>query len=149
MPFSPTGIYTPPTGAENAVPGAVIRSATWNSIFTDLATALTQLGEITWVQSPRVINTPGNFTINTTDTAIFVAAHAGTIFVPSATLMQAPVRILGAVSSIFSGNTSILIPSGSDKFSNSATLTLSTTYQVVTLYPIPGTIGGGFVTTTA
>lgn len=43
MPFS-NGVYTPPTGAENATAGKVIASATWNSIFTDLSTALTQIG---------------------------------------------------------------------------------------------------------
>jgi hypothetical protein len=42
MPFS-GNVYTPPLGAENAVPGAVLQSAIWNSIFTDMAAALTQL----------------------------------------------------------------------------------------------------------
>ena len=43
MPFL-NGVYTPPDGAEDAVPGEVIRSATWNTIFTDLSNALTQVG---------------------------------------------------------------------------------------------------------
>lgn len=38
-------MYTPPDGAEDAVPGEVIRSATWNTIFTDLSSALTQVGQ--------------------------------------------------------------------------------------------------------
>ena len=38
------GTYTPPAGAENAVPKAVIQSAVWNSIFTDISTALTSIG---------------------------------------------------------------------------------------------------------
>jgi len=42
MPFNTAGVYTPPAGAESATPGAVIQSATWNSIFTDLSSALTQ-----------------------------------------------------------------------------------------------------------
>jgi len=42
MPFSGT-IYTPPTGAENATPGAIIQSATWNAIHTDIAAALTEV----------------------------------------------------------------------------------------------------------
>ena len=41
------GVYTPATGAQNATSGKVIASATWNSIFNDLATAMTQLGEAT------------------------------------------------------------------------------------------------------
>ena len=40
MPFS-GNVYTPPPGAENAAPGQVVQSAVWNSIFTDIATALT------------------------------------------------------------------------------------------------------------
>lgn len=50
MPYS-NGVYTPPTGAENASAGTVIRSATWNTIFTDISTALTTLGTISlsWV----------------------------------------------------------------------------------------------------
>ena len=38
-------MYTPPNGAENAFPGEIIASATWNSIFTDLSAALTFLGQ--------------------------------------------------------------------------------------------------------
>jgi hypothetical protein len=43
-----TGAYTAATGALNATSGKVIASATWNSIFTDLQTALTQLGQGTF-----------------------------------------------------------------------------------------------------
>ena len=59
--------------------------------------------------------------------------------------MQAPVRILGATSTIFAGNSAIVVPSGSDKISNSGTITLTTAYQVATFYPIPTMIGGGYV----
>lgn len=45
MPFNSLGSYTPPAGATTAAPGDVIRSATWNAIFTDIASALTLLGE--------------------------------------------------------------------------------------------------------
>jgi hypothetical protein len=38
------GVYSPPTGAETAFAGEVIASATWNSINTDYATALNQIG---------------------------------------------------------------------------------------------------------
>ena len=147
MPFSPSGVYTPPTGAENAVPGAVIRSATWNSIFTDIATALTQLGERSWVQSPRTVTSAGNFTVLATDTAIFVASPAATIILPGASLMQAPVRVLGSSSTIFGSNNSVVLTTGTDKISNQGTLTLATNYQVASFYPIPATIGGGYVVT--
>lgn len=45
MPFNGSGVYTPPNGAENAVPGGLIQSSVWNSIFTDISTALTTVGE--------------------------------------------------------------------------------------------------------
>lgn len=42
MPFNGNQ-YVPPAGAESAAPGNVLQSAIWNSIFTDIAAALTQL----------------------------------------------------------------------------------------------------------
>lgn len=42
---SATGVYTPASGAISATAGQTIASATWNSIHSDLATALTSLGE--------------------------------------------------------------------------------------------------------
>ncbi len=42
MSFNTSGTYTNIAGATTAAAGAVIQSATWNAIFTDLATALTQ-----------------------------------------------------------------------------------------------------------
>ena len=38
------GVYTIPAGATTAFAGQVIASATWNSIFSDLQTALNQIG---------------------------------------------------------------------------------------------------------
>lgn len=89
MPFSiPSGIYTPPSGAENAVPGEVIRSATWNTIFTDLSTALTQVGQAQ-VPSPQslqatlglsrvLLMTRGvNFSAGSLDTPISVVLPTG------------------------------------------------------------------------
>ncbi len=39
------GVYTPPTGAENAAAGQVIRSATWNTVHIDISAALTTIGQ--------------------------------------------------------------------------------------------------------
>ena len=47
MPFNfGTGVYTGPNGATNAVTGQIIQSAIWNTIHTDIASALTSVGEI-------------------------------------------------------------------------------------------------------
>lgn len=45
MGFADNGAYTIPAGATTATPGSVIASATWNSIHTDLQSALTTLGQ--------------------------------------------------------------------------------------------------------
>jgi hypothetical protein len=145
MPYASNGVYTPPTGAENAAPGQVIRSATWNSIFTDLSTALTQVGQRTWLQSPRSITTNGTFTVLTTDNAVFVSAFVGTILMPAASLMAGPVRILGAASTVFGSGTVLVMSTITDKFDNQGTITLATNYQVASFYPIPTIIGGGYV----
>jgi hypothetical protein len=149
MPFGSNGVYTPPTGAENATPGAVIRSATWNSIFTDIATALTQVGQQSFVQAPRAITANGSFTVHTTDVAIYVGAAVGTIFMPGASLMAAPVRILGAASTVYGSGTVLVMSTTTDKFDNQGTVTLATNYQVATFWPIPTIIGGGYVVTYA
>lgn len=41
MPFDASGIYTTPSGSQNAAPGEVVQSAVWNNIFTDLSSAVT------------------------------------------------------------------------------------------------------------
>src|SRR5271170_5972907 len=58
-------IYTPPAGAESATPGAVVQSAVWNAVFTDIAAALTQLATQanttpTWA---NILSPNGGFTI--------------------------------------------------------------------------------------
>jgi hypothetical protein len=137
LPFNPaTGVYTPPTGAENAAPGEVIRSATWNTIFTDIAAALTQLGQSSWVVTPRVITTAGSFTVHTTDSIIQVKASAPTIFLQPVSLMTAPVKIMGATASVFGNFTSVVVPVPPDTISGQGTLLLNANFQVATFFPV-------------
>lgn len=44
MSFNASGTFTTASGSTSAVAGAVIASATWNAIFTDLAAGLTTVG---------------------------------------------------------------------------------------------------------
>lgn len=132
-------MYTPPTGAENAVPGAVIRSATWNTVFTDLSAALTTLGGAAWVTNPPRTVAGGNFTVLTTDVAVFVAGNSPTIFLPAASLVTSPFKLIGAAGTVFGSANSKVIPSGTDKISGFGTITLTTNFQVATFYPLPGT----------
>ena len=145
MPYAPvSGIYTAPAAALPAAPGQVIASANWNTIFTDISTALTQLGEASsniFVKTPRVASA-GSFTVIATDVVVYVTASAPTIFVPSCTVMQAPVRIIGTAGTIFGTAKSVLVPSGGETFNGSATYTLSLNYQVAVLYNLPS---GGFI----
>ena len=83
MPFDDTGTYTPPSGAEDAFPGQVIASATWNAIFTDISTALTLLGQLGLLE-PTIETTAGPFVI-TTET--YIALNKGA---PSATAFTLP-----------------------------------------------------------
>ena len=74
MPYNSSGIYTAPSGATNATPGQVIRSATWDTIFIDLSAALTQVGEQLWSHPVTVTS---NYTVATTVAAIIVNATVG------------------------------------------------------------------------
>lgn len=135
MPLAPNGTYTPPTGAENAAPGEVIRSATWNTIFTDLSAAITQLGEGVFLPTPRTVSSSGSFTVLATDTTILITVPAPTITLPLSATKTGPIVIYGAAGTIFSGTNSVLLCSGGDTINGSATRTLTTAYQSIYLYP--------------
>lgn len=137
MAFNPaTGIYTPPNGATNAFPGEVIASATWNAVFTDIATALTQLGQQQIVYNPRIITLPGTFTVGLLDRIILVEAPAGTIVLPASASKLNPVTIIGGTGTIFGSNNAILTPNGSEHIDGMALVTLTGNYQTATLLPL-------------
>jgi hypothetical protein len=150
MPFDPsTGIYTPPTGAENAAPGQVIRSAIWNTIFTDIATALTAVGQRETIQIPTQPGF-GSFTVSAATSVLQIGFSVPTLFLQPASLMTGPLKVMGTAASIFGTNTTVIIASGSDKISGQGTLTLNANFQVATFYPIyAGSMptGGGYVVT--
>lgn len=79
MAFADNGAYTAASGATTATPGAVIASATWNSIFTDMQTAFTTLGQ----GCPFVLGSSGvasSHTGNTNETALAtIAIPAGAL----------------------------------------------------------------------
>lgn len=85
MPFNAiTGVYTGVSGSTNATPGQVIRSATWDNINTDVATALTQLAAQYWVGGTNamavgIISAKANVNFNSAsaDTALVVTLPVG------------------------------------------------------------------------
>ena len=139
MPYNTsTGVFTPPNGATNAFPGEIIASATWNAIFTDISTALTQLGQQQIVYQPRVISAPGNFTVALNDRIILVEEPASTIFLPSAATKVNPVTIIGGAGSIFGSHNAVLLPNGGDTIDGLSPVTLTGNYQSITLLPLAG-----------
>lgn len=142
MPFNSGGVYTPPNGAENAFPGQVIASATWNSIHTDMSTALTSLGEQNYTNVPRVISSAGNNTVNTTDAYIFIQANVPSLTLPLSSSKPFPVKIMGASAGIFGSDPMVILPTSPDTISGQGTLTLNANYQVATFYPLAS---GGYI----
>jgi hypothetical protein len=137
MPFDNKGNYTPAAGSENATPGAVIRSATWNAIFTDLQTALTTLGNMVYTQNARSISVSGAVTITATDSLVEITVSVSVINLPASSLKLWPVRIAGNAAGVFSTKNSVITPNGTDKLSGQNNLTLTVDYQTVNLIPLP------------
>jgi hypothetical protein len=145
MPFSSSGVYTTPAGSTPATPGELIQSAIWNSIFGDIANALTSLAQGQVVQTPRVITSPGAVAVSTSDTIILIQAAAATITLPDSTLRTAPVTIVGNASGIFTSNNSALNTTGGQTINGlaSGAVILKVDYQSITLLPLSS---GGWVT---
>jgi hypothetical protein len=138
-----TGVFTPPNGATNAFPGQIIASATWNAIFTDIANALTQVGQQQTVYAPRVITTAAAFTVGAIDRVILVDQAVGTIFLPSSATKLSPVTIIGNAPSVFGSGNAVLQPNGTETIDGLSSVTLTGNYQSVTLLPLSG--GGWLV----
>jgi hypothetical protein len=86
MPFDPTTkIYTPPAGAENATAGQLIQSAIWNTIFTDMASALSALGQQTAVPPVMITATSGGVISVTQPMVIVAVSGTSTVTLPAAT----------------------------------------------------------------
>lgn len=143
MPYNSAGVYTPPTGAENAAPAQIIRSATWNTIFTDLSAALTSVGaHAAWLSTPTTI-TSGPYTVLPSDTVVLCKGSIGTISLPlSSTKAPGFTWIMGAASTVFGSAGAVVVPTSPDTVNGAATLTLSSNFQVATLYALST---GGYI----
>src|SRR5580765_4290116 len=100
MPYNSAGVYTPPAGATDAASGDVIHSATWNTIFSDLATALTSLGENSYINANRYVSS-GSFTVTATDAVVVVQGSSPTITVPLASTRTGGFWLISGSSTIF------------------------------------------------
>lgn len=136
MPFNSGGVYTPPSGSENAQPGDIIRSATWNSIFTDIATALTLLGQQLY-GTTSVTATP--YVPVTTDSLLLVdVASASVINLPTAASRNGyPLAIKDTSNDAYARNITINA-NGGDTIEGSASLVINTSYGGYVLVPVSG-----------
>ncbi len=139
MPYDNTGTFSPVLGAENAVPGKIIASATWNAIFTDIALALTQLGQGQLVNIPRKIVASGDITVGNTDNLILIQASVANINLPLAANKTSPVTIIGNATGIFGSHPSSVKPNGTETIDGvNLPTVLNQNYGSITLFPVTG-----------
>lgn len=134
MGFNSGGVYTPPTGAENAAPGEVIRSATWNSIFTDISAALTLLGQQLY-GTTAVTTTP--YVPVITDAFLQVNdAGAVTINLPTAASRSGYPLAIKDVSGAAQTNNITINPNGAETIEGLTSIKINVAYGGFNLYPV-------------
>lgn len=136
MPFDSTGTYTPPSGATTAAPGDVIRSATWNSIFSDISTALTSLGHQIYGLT-NVVATPYVPTITDAMALVNFAGAVAVTLPAAATRLGYPLTIKD-VSGAAQTNNITITPNGAERIEGLATLVIDVAYGGYILYPVTG-----------
>ncbi len=137
MPFNSSGTYTPPAGAESASPGAVIRSATWTSIFTDISAALTTLGQQSLGGSTAVTASP--YVPIATDALLLVnVAGAVAINLPAASVRSGIPLAIKDISGAAQTNHITINRNGSDTIEGLTSITINVAYGGYSLFPITG-----------
>lgn len=136
MPFNAQGVYTPPTGATDAAPGDVIRSATWNSIFQDVSDALTLMGQQVYGSTAV---TAASYAPVASDALLFVnRAGAVAINLPSAASRgQYPLTIKD-ISGAANTNNITINRNGSDTIDGATSLVIDVGYGTYKLVAITG-----------
>jgi hypothetical protein len=136
MPYNSSGLYTPPTGATNAAPGTLIQSAIWNSIFTDISSALTLLGRQLY-GTTNVTSTP--YTQLATDTFLLVnKATAVTVDLLAASAAGGYPITIKDTSGVAQTNNITITPNGSDTIEGLTTLVINTAWGGYMLFPVTG-----------
>lgn len=121
----------------------VIRSTTWNTIFTDISAALTTLGQASpAVALPTTLSVASAYTVVPNDRVVLVSAAVGTIVLGAATLRAGNLTIMGTSTLFFGTNSVVLLPTGADKISGAGSLVLNRGFQATVLYALPS---GGYV----
>jgi hypothetical protein len=134
MPFAATGVYTPASGATDAAPGDLIRSATWDAIFVDIAAALTLLGRQLY-GSTAVTSTPY---IPVAADALLLVNRAGVVAVnlPAASSRSGYPLMVKDASGAAQTNNITITPNGVETIEGLASLVIDTAYGGFWLFPI-------------
>ena len=142
MPFNPvTRIYTPAPGAETAVPGEVIASATWNAVFTDISNALTQLGQGTVTYPQRSITAAGGLPIVSSDVVISFN-NAGDL-TPTIPLASSRAGVPLTLNNVVGSHTQTLTRTSPDTFNGNTTINL-VAGATITLAPYNDGVNSGY-----
>jgi hypothetical protein len=72
------------------------------------------------------------------DLIVLIGASVPVINLPAASTKINAVSIIGNATGIFSGNNSLIVPTGSDTIDGTTSVNLSNDYQSIILYPLPG-----------
>lgn len=136
MPYNSAGIYTPASGATTAVPGDLIRSSTWNSIFTDISSVLTLLGQQLYgttsvIVSPYVPVAADAFLLVNKNTAV-------AINLPTATSRNGYPLAIKDISGAAQTNNITINRNGSDTIEGLTSIVIDVAYGGYTLYPVTG-----------
>lgn len=136
MAFNSAGVYSPASGATTAVPGAIIRSATWNSIFTDISSALTLLGQQLYNETTVAVGA-SPYTPLATDTLLVLTTSGGaiTINLPSAASRSGyPLTIKDNTGNAATNNITVN-RNGSDTIEGQTSFTIANNWGMLTLTP--------------
>ncbi len=136
MPFAANGVYTPVSGATTATPGALIRSAVWNSSFGDISSALTLLGQQLY-GTTSVTTTP--YVPLTADTLILMnVSGAAVVNLPTAASRNGYPLALKDVSGAANTNNITINPNGADRIEGLVAITINAAWGGYILYPVSG-----------
>ena len=136
MPFNTsTGIYTPASGATTAAPGDLIKSATWDAIFTDLSNALSTLG--LQLYGVTILTSGSPYVPVSNDAFIQVdVASPFTINLPTAASRSGfPLRIKDTSGAANTNNITINA-NGSDTVEGHASIVINAAWGGYALYPV-------------
>ncbi len=136
MPFNAAGTYTPASGATTAAPGDLIRSSTWNAIFTDISDALTLLG--TQMSGTTTVSSTPYVPISTDAMLIVSVAGAVTINLPAASSRNGYPLTIKDVSGAANTNNITINRDGADTIEGLTSITIATDWGGYNLHPVTG-----------